>query len=223
MNTLMGRQHQGGAWGHETTRAGEDTMIVERERTRALGHDLLLDLLNRSIADERDGAALYRRYLDDAPAEMYDTLVASGAQIDQHVRLLERVMTQLGGDPSFLPPAAEHGRLTGEPGAPRDTRASRWIARLDAIVAFETRDQTLWTTLYRLSRHSLAAADAAIVRPAALQVESAEAFGACNGSRHRERIRWARDTMRDLARQQRGLGPPRYRPWRALAGFVWAG
>jgi len=223
MNVTIGRQHKDGAWSHETTDEGEDTMIVERERTCALDHDLLLDLLDQSIMDERDGAALYHRYLDDAPAEMYDALVASGAQIDQHVRLLERIITQLGGDPSFLPLTVEHGRLTGEPGAPHETRASRWIDRLDAIVAFETRDQTLWTTLYRLSRHDLTAADAAIVRPAALQVESAEAFGACNGSRHRERIRWARDTMRALVREQRGLGPPRYRSWRALASFVWAG
>ncbi len=27
----------------------------------------------------------------------------------------------------------------------------------------------------------------------------------------------------DLVREQHGLGPPRHRPWRALAGLVWAG
>ncbi len=221
MNTVMGRQHQGAGWGHETIGDGEDALVVERERTRVLDHDLLLDLLDRSIMDERDGVALYHQYLDDAPLEIYDTLVASGTQIERHVRLLERVITQLGGDPSFPSPAAGHGRLIREPGAPHETRLSRWIDRLDAIVAFETRDQTLWTTLNRLSRTDLAAADAAIVRPAALQVESAEAFGACNGSQHRERIRWARDTMRDLVREQRGLGPPHHNSWRALAHLVW--
>ncbi len=123
MNVVTGRQHKDGAWSHETTGEGEDAMVVERERTRALDHDLLLDLLNRSIMDERDGVALYHRYLDDAPAEMYDALIASGAQIDQHVRLLERIITQLGGDPSFLPLTVEHGRLTAQRDEPsRPTR-----------------------------------------------------------------------------------------------------
>ncbi len=123
--------------------------------------------------------------------------------------MLEHTIAYLGGDPSSVTPAAESGRrLTRELLTVRETRPARWVYRLEALVVFETRDQILWESLRLLARTGLEAADAAIVGPAATQVESGEALGAYNGSRHRERIRWARETMPDLIREQSGLDAP---------------
>ncbi len=197
-------------------------MIAASTQTDTLEHDPLLDLLSELITRERDGATLYRRYLDDAPDDMRDTLADYGAEIDQHVHLLERTITQLGGDPSYVTPAAESGRrLTRELLALRETGPARWIYRLEALFVFETRDQILWESLHLLSRTGLETADAAVVGPAAMQVESPEALGAYSGSRHRERIRWARDTMRDLILAQRGLDAPEHSTWRTLARLFW--
>jgi hypothetical protein len=197
-------------------------MITASEQAHPLEHGPLLALLSELMTRERDGAALYHRYLDDAPAAMRDTLAASGAEIDHHVHLLERAIIQLGGDPSYVAPVAESGRrLTQELLALRETGPDRWIYRLEALFVFETRDQILWESLRLLSQKGLAAADAAVVRPAAVAVESPEALGAYNGSRHRERIRWARDTMRDLILEQLGLDAPHSSAWRMLARLFW--
>lgn len=191
-------------------------------QTPTLAHDPLLDLLSELITRERDGAALYRRYLEDAPDALRDTLAASGAEIDEHVRLLAHTIAQLGGDPSSVTPTAESGRrLTRELLAVRETGPARWIYRLEALYVFETRDQILWESLQLLARTGLEGADAGIVGPVATQVESGEALGAYNSSRHRERIRWARDTMRALILEQRGLAAPHHSSWRALARLFW--
>jgi len=197
-------------------------MIAASHQTDTLKHDPLLDLLSELITRERDGATLYRRYQEDAPDDMRDTLADYGAEIDGHVHLLERTITQLGGDPSYVTPAAESGRrLTRKLLALRETGPARWIYRLEALFVFETCDQILWESLQLLARKGLDAADAAVVEPAATQIQSPEALGAYSGSRHRERIRWARDTMRDLILEQRGLAAPHHSSWRALARLFW--
>ena len=193
------------------------------EQASMLACDPLLDVLSELLTRERDGATLYRRYLEDAPDAMRDTLVAFGHDVDGHVQLLEHVITQLGGDPSYVTPAAESGRrLTRELLALRETGSARWIYRLEALFVFETRDQILWESLQLLARKGLEAADADVVGPAATQVESGEALGAYNGSKHRERIRWARDTMRDLILEQRGLDASHHSSWRSLARLLTA-
>ncbi len=214
MKTALSQIDHSSTWNRGTTFYGDDVITIEREPARVLDHCLLLDLLTAALADERTGVMLYYQHVGDASAEMYDTLVACAAQIEQHVRLLERTITQLGADPpSWIPSTWEWSDLHA-------TSLPQWIAHLEALVAFETRDQILWAALNRLSRRSLDVADADIVRAAVQQVESAEALGACNGRRHDERIRWARDTMRDLLAVQHGLGAPRYRTWHVLAGFL---
>jgi len=195
----------------------------DAEQTPTLAHDPLLDLLSELITRERDGATLYRRCLEDAPDALRDTLVAYGQDIDGHVQLLEHAITQLGGDPSYITPAAESGRgLTRELLTFRETGPTRWIYRLEALFIFETRDQILWESLQLLARKSLEVADAEIVGSAATSVASGEALGAYNGSRHRERIRWARDTMRDLILEQRGLDASHHSSWRSLARLLTA-
>jgi hypothetical protein len=115
---------------------------------------------------------------------MRDTLAAYSHDIDGHVQLLEHTITQLGGDPSYVTPAAESGRrLTRELLTVREAGPARWIYRLEALFVFETRDQILWESLQLLALKGLEVVDADIVGPAATDVESGEALGAYNGSK----------------------------------------
>ena len=175
-------------------------------------------MLSELITRERDGATLYRRYLEDAPDALRDALLVAGVEIQGHVQVLERTITHLGGDPSFVTPAAESGRrLTQDLLTFRETGPARWIYRLEALLVFETRDQILWESLRLLAQTNLEGTDAAIVGAAARTVESGEALGGYSGSRHQERIRWARDTLRDLILEQRGLDASHHDSWRGLA------
>lgn len=188
------------------------------EHQHTLEHHALLDLLSELITRERDGRELYHQYVDDAPEEMRDNLVEYGVEIDKHVRLLERTIKHLGGDPSYLAPAAESARrltqLLMELG---ETGPARWVYRLEAILLFETRDQIIWEILELLSRKGLEAPDAEVVRPAADEVESAEELGAYNASRHRERIQWARENLHTVALAQLDLDAPHRGHWQKLA------
>jgi hypothetical protein len=169
--------------------------------------DRVISVLFRFLTVERDGVELYRHALTHASGAAYDMLFDFGVEADRHVRLLEAALVELGaGLDRAEDVAADVPRLD-----PAIRSLRRHDARdvLEALLLFEVRDEIIGSALDRLAKDCPDRDIADVLRAASQPIESNEAFGAHDSSRHRDRIAWLHDAQRHLVDAMLGLDVPR--------------
>jgi hypothetical protein len=165
-----------------------DTPVDDR-RARILAEFLVV---------ERDGRDLYDAALQLAPrGERYERLFDFRTEADRRMGLLEHAMQQLGlpidapssGVLRLAPLAADAG--------PRHL--------VEALLLFELRDELVGETLGAMGREEQDPRVAEAAQRAAMPIQSNEAWGAHDSSRHRERIDALTTLLRQLVREDAGL------------------
>src|SRR4029450_2469222 len=113
------------------------------------------DLLSDILVHERSGAALYRsveqRTHNPVLEERYRHF---GEETREHVAVLERLVTELGGDPGYVSPAARATEKAATAlvestfllGGPVDLLTQEPVM-LDAVLLAEAKDQANWSCL----------------------------------------------------------------------------
>lgn len=153
--------------------------------------------LSAYLAHERAGAALYRvaKEHSENPA-----LVAKyeefGRETDEHIAIYQQLITDLGGDPHYVSPAA---RMTEQLGtkllegpvllAGSVDLLTLETAFLEAVMIAEHKCHDNWTLLARLGESLPDEAARQVVREAVLKVQPQED----------DHVRWATDTYFELA------------------------
>lgn len=123
---------------------------------------LLLDKLGERLAFERTGARLYEALLSKHRA--YGTFSGGPGADDvlhilheeyEHADMLERTITDLGGDPTMVTPSANLAATVaaGLPQVLTDPRTNL-LQSLEAIVVAELADNECWTALAQLARQA---------------------------------------------------------------------
>jgi rubrerythrin len=158
------------------------------------------DLLSGMLAHERCGAHLYR----SAAGRSHNPMLKSryeqfGEETRQHVEILERLVTSLGGNPLYVSPMARavegmDAKLvesTYLASGALDLMTAE-MAMLDAVYLAETMCHTNWELLSKLSE-TMEEGDARVaVRSAVEEVEGQED----------EHLEWARTTKARLVQLQ---------------------
>jgi hypothetical protein len=117
--------------------------------------------------------------------------------------VLEEAVRRLGGDPDYVPPAAEvvHGMTQAVLDATERATERRWMYRLLHLITFETRDRMIWELLDELA-DKREGHTGEVLRTAATAILSQEALGAHDVDRNEERVWWALEAMHlGLARE----------------------
>jgi hypothetical protein len=184
----------------------------------------LADLLSEVLAVERDGQRLYSQFLRDAPPQLQPKLLEYAEQTRRSVLALEQAIRDYGGDPAYVSPGAEVAhRLTAAVLEVTEGSPVRgWMYRLLHLVAFEVRDELVWEALRLMIVQEPESPEAGSLERAVQATQSGEAWGAHDQDRNRERIDWARRSMRDAIAAELGVGEPeawRVRLRRALRGW----
>ena len=136
---------------------------VVRSMAKALtGQNALafMDKLGERLAFERSGVRLYQGLI--AKHEVHGSWKGGPSRADlehirdeeyEHFRLINRVMTELGGDPTAMTPSADlHGIISeGLPCAIADPRTD-FRESMEAILVAELVDNDCWETLIDLAR-----------------------------------------------------------------------
>jgi rubrerythrin len=151
----------------------------------------LADLLSAFLAHERCGVHLYRSAIaqthNEAWRQRYQAFLG---ETEEHVRILESLVSQLGGDPMYVSPAARLDELQNaklmEPillAGSFDSITSE-LAGLEAVLIAEQKCHANWSLLSRLVQGLADGESVRVLRQAVNQVESQED----------EHVRWALST-----------------------------
>jgi ferritin-like metal-binding protein YciE len=120
-----------------------------------LNGPFVADLLSDMLAHERGGAALYRsieqRTNNPVLQERYRHF---GQETREHVAMLESLISELGGDPGYISPAARATERAGTAllestfllGGSIDLLTQE-LVMLDAVLLAEAKDQANWSCL----------------------------------------------------------------------------
>ena len=155
--------------------------------------------LSAFLAHERAGAALYRVAAEHSENPMLvDKYSEFGRETTEHIAIYQQLITELGGDPHYVSPAA---RMTEQLGqklleAPVSLAGSVDLlsletAFLEAVVFAEHKCHDNWILLSQLGELLPDERARQLVRDAVARVEPQED----------EHIRWATDTFLQLASQ----------------------
>ena len=172
------------------------TLVPEEETEFVAGTGLngpfVADLLSDMLAHERCGAHLYRaveqRTNNPVLQERYRHF---GEETVEHVAILERLITELGGDPAYISPAARATEKAGTAllestfllGGSVDLFTQEQVM-LDAVLLAEAKDHANWSCLAGMVE-DLPTGDVRTALEAATdEVEVQED----------EHLRWAQDT-----------------------------
>jgi rubrerythrin len=170
----------------------EGTTLAET----GLNAPFLADLLSACLAHERSGVHLYRsvagRTGEPSLRERYETF---GAQTEDHVRVLEQLVAETGGNPNYVSPAARATELAGA-GLVESTYllggsidlSTQELAMLEAVMLAETKDHANWELLSQL----VAEMTPGMVR---------DAFASASEvvlAQEEEHFGWARDTRAEM-------------------------
>jgi len=160
-----------------------------------------VELLGEFLVVARDGLELYEIAGRRAPADIAYRVADYTEEAARHVRLLEQALEQLG-----VVPDEAASRTTGVvrlAPALRDAGSDRNL--LEALLLYELRDEVVGVTLEDMGRDAADAEVAAVAGAAALPIQSNEALGAHDSSRHRERISFLNDALRARVRSDAGI------------------
>jgi rubrerythrin len=152
--------------------------------------------LSAFLAHERAGATLYRVAAEHSEnPELVEKYREFGRETDEHIAIYEQLITDLGGDPQYVSPAA---RMTEQFGskllegpvliAGSVDLVTLETAFLEAVVLAEHRCHDNWQLLARMAE-SLPDGARQLVEAAVAEVEPQED----------EHIQWAADTWMQLA------------------------
>ena len=170
-----------------------------------LNGPFVADLLSDMLAHERCGAQLYRsveqRTNNPVLQERYRHF---GEETVEHVAILERLITELGGDPAYISPAARATEKAGTAllestfllGGSVDLLTQEQVM-LDAVLLAEAKDHANWSCLAGMVE-DLPTGDVRTALEAATdEVEVQED----------EHLRWAQDTRCRMISLQATSGP----------------
>jgi ferritin-like metal-binding protein YciE len=170
-----------------------------------LNGPFVADLLSDMLAHERCGAQLYRslqqRTNNPVLQERYRHF---GQETVEHVAILEQLITELGGDPAYISPAARATEKAGSGllestfllGGSVDLFTQEQVM-LDAVLLAEAKDHANWSCLAAMVE-DLPDGDAREALEAA--VEEVEV-------QEDEHLRWAQDTRCRMISLQATSGP----------------
>jgi hypothetical protein len=164
-------------------------------RTRAV------EVLGEFLVVARDGKELYEIAGRRAAADVAYRVADYAEESARHVRLLERALEQLGAVPDEAAALAP-GVVRLAP-AVRDSASDRNL--LEALLLYELRDEIVGVTLEAMARDAPDAEVAAAAGAAALPIQSNEALGAHDSSRHRDRIGYLNEALRARVRSDAGI------------------
>ncbi len=177
-------------------RQRDETTLATFAEGSGLNGPFLADLLSDYLQHERCGVALYAslagRTALNALRAGYERF---GEQTENHVRVLEELITTLGGDPLYVSPAARATCKTGTALvegtfilAGSVDAVTQELVMLDAVLLAEARDHANWQFLAQLAElASGAAAEALVAAVAEVQPDEDEHLG------------WAGDTRSAMA------------------------
>ena len=167
-------------------------------------------LVGELLAVQQGLVRLYDAFTPEASGELRDRLLEFGQDARPRVALLARAA---GPGHDGLPAARyEERRVEEQLALDREQADLRWFHRLTALALAEEKEWLLWETLDQVAHNSPDATDALL--PIVEAVETNEAWGAGAGTRHRERVRYLRRALEDVALEE--LGVPRRRQRRLL-------
>lgn len=165
-----------------------------------LNAPFVADLLSGMLAHERCGRHLYRsvagRTNNPVLRRRYEEL---GEETEGHVRILEELIADIGGDPQYVSPMArategQDSKLVESTfllGGSVDVM-TREMAMLDAVLLAETIDHANWSTLSQLVESIPAGEVRQRVERAVEEVEEQED----------EHLEWAREMRSRMIRMQ---------------------
>jgi hypothetical protein len=154
-------------------------------------------ILQEFLAVERDGRDLYDAALRVASGSRYEHLFDFRAEADRRVLLLEDALRRLDASPGGTAP----GVLRLAP-LTADARPRHLV---EGLLLFELRDEIIGETLEAMGREADDPRVAEVLATTALPIQSNEAWGAHDSSRHRERIDALHALLRQLVREDAGL------------------
>jgi rubrerythrin len=126
----------------------------------------LADLLSACLAHERCGVHLYRSVAGRTNREdLRERYAAFGAETEEHVRILEDLVSGAGGNPSYVSPAARATEKAGA-GLVESTyllggsidEPTQELAMLEAVMLAEAKDHGNWELLAQLAAQMAAGA-----------------------------------------------------------------
>jgi rubrerythrin len=169
-----------------------------------LNGPFMADLLADILAHERCGAQLYRSVAGrTCSATLEQRYAEFGNETTEHVRILETLIGDLGGDPNYISPAARATEKSGSTllestfllGGSLDP-VTREQVMLEAVFLAETKDRANWHGLANLARTAEEGSARDALQAAVDQVESQED----------EHLEWA-TSMRERLVAAQAKGP----------------
>jgi rubrerythrin len=142
---------------------------------------LLMDKLSEFLAVERGGVKLYETAIQQVTdAEVLNRFREFYQQTRKHVEILSRVITSLGGDPTYMSPGAKMAEekaqallstMTQSDGmGPQQTEMNA----IENIVIAETKDHADWELLGHIARRSSDSQLRDVLKPAVDEVAPEE-------------------------------------------------
>jgi rubrerythrin len=205
--TIMTPTHGVGATGTPTemTVIPPDRAMVEASFERfaagtSYNRAFLADLLSSFLAHEQCGVHLYRTVAGATANPMLQGRYRQFlGQTEEHVRILEELIGDLGGNPFYVSPSARlvHAMNTGllqgvVLAAGSGDILHREMAMLEAVVLAETKDHADWSLLATLAADLPDGAEKDVLRRAVERVQPEED----------EHVTWAKDMWTRMAKLQ---------------------
>lgn len=170
-----------------------------------LNGPFVADLLSDMLAHERSGARLYRsvagRTNNPVLKQQYEHF---GDETVDHAEILESLITELGGDPGYVSPAARATERSGTALlestfllAGSVDLLTQELVMLDAVLVAEAKDQANWSCLAAMVEDLPEGDERSALESAVDDVEVQED----------EHLNWARDTRCNMISLQARSGP----------------
>jgi rubrerythrin len=157
---------------------------------------VLMDKLSEFLAVEKGGVKLYQTALHQVrDPEVRNKFEEFYNQTRKHVEILDRVITHLGGDPTYMSPGAKLAEqkaesllktmAQGDSASPAEVE----LNAIENIVIAETKDHADWELLGKIARRTDDSRLSEVLKPAVDEVEPEED----------EHLTWTKQQMARLA------------------------
>lgn len=165
----------------------------------SLNGPFFADLLSAFLAHEQAGYHLYRVIAEQTQNPMLARRYREfGQETEDHIRILSDLISQLGGDPMYVSPAARMTEAVGGKlieaqllSGSADIMTLE-LTMLEAVVLAETKDHANWSFLSMLAQELPDSDAKSAIQAAVAQVAPQE-------DNH---LNWAKDTWSQLAKTQ---------------------
>jgi rubrerythrin len=144
----------------DPTRVRSEAELQTFMADAGLNGAFVADTLSAMLAHERSGAQLYRSVAGRTHNPTLERRYTEfGAETEQHVAILEKLVASLGGDPRYVSPAARATEKTGSTllestfllGGSLDVLTQE-LVMLEAVFLAEAKDHANWYTLSQLGQ-----------------------------------------------------------------------